>query len=130
VRLSVTRQNPRDANTGLVLLRRAKNFASLGVVKQYGAWKVGGEWQYSGARTDVDINSGARTRLAPYDVANLTASYPFDPHFDLNARVDNLFNRTTCWRTATTRWVAPYLLVSAITEVPERAAVASLRLFC
>jgi vitamin B12 transporter len=44
-------------------------------------------------RTDVDINSGARTRLAPYDVANLTASYPFDPHFDLNARVDNLFNR-------------------------------------
>jgi vitamin B12 transporter len=93
VKLSVTRQNPRDANTGLVLLRRAKNFASLGVVKQYGAWKVGGEWQYSGVRTDVDIISGARTRLAPYDVANLTASYPFDPHFDLTARVDNLFNR-------------------------------------
>jgi vitamin B12 transporter len=93
VKLSMTRQNPRDANTGLILLRRAKNFASLGVVKQYGTWKVGGEWQYSGARTDSDINTAVRTRLAAYDIANLTASYPFNAHFDLTARVDNLFNR-------------------------------------
>jgi len=93
VRLSVTRQNPRDANTGLTLLRRAKNFASLGVVKQYGALKMGGEWQYSGVRTDVDINTSARTRLAPYDVVNLTAGYAMSEHLELSARVDNLFNR-------------------------------------
>lgn len=93
LRLSVTRQNPRDASTGQTLLRRAKNFASLGVVKQYGALKMGGEWQYSGVRTDYDINTGGRTKLAPYDVANLTANYALDQHFELSARVDNLFNR-------------------------------------
>ncbi|MBI5006703.1 MAG: TonB-dependent receptor [Nitrosomonadales bacterium] len=93
VRLSVTRQNPRDANTGQILLRRARNFASLGVVKRYGALRVGGEWQYSGVRTDIDINTFARTRLAPYDVANLTAGYAMSEHLELSARVDNLFNR-------------------------------------
>jgi vitamin B12 transporter len=92
-KLSVTRQNPRDANTGQILSRRARNFASLGVVKQYGALKLGGEWQYSGARADIDINTFAPVRLAPYDVANLTLSYTLDPHMDLNARVDNVFNR-------------------------------------
>ncbi|MBI4807388.1 MAG: TonB-dependent receptor [Nitrosomonadales bacterium] len=93
VKLSVTRQNPRDANTGQTLLRRARNFASLVVVKQYGALKMGGEWQYSGVRTDIDINSFARTTLAPYDLANLTANYALDQHFELSVRVDNLFNR-------------------------------------
>ncbi len=92
-KLSVTRQNPRDANTGQTLLRRAKNFANLGVVKQYGALKLGGEWQYSGARADIDINTLAPVRLSPYDVANLTASYTLDAHTELNARVGNLFNR-------------------------------------
>lgn len=92
-KLSVTRQNPRDANTGQILRKRARNFASLGVVKQYGALKLGGEWQYSGARSDIDINTYAPVKLAPYDVANLTVSYTLDPHMELNARVDNLFNR-------------------------------------
>ncbi|MBI5891596.1 MAG: TonB-dependent receptor [Nitrosomonadales bacterium] len=93
MKLSVTRQNPRDARTGQALLRRAKNFAGLAVVKQFGALKAGGEWQYSGVRADIDINTFGRTTLAPYDVANLTLSYAVDPHFDLQARVDNVFNR-------------------------------------
>jgi vitamin B12 transporter len=92
-KLSFTRQNPRDVGTGEVLLRRAKKFASLGIVKQYGALKLGGEWQYSGERTDIDINTFSRTTLASYYLANITANYMLDPHFELSARVDNLFNR-------------------------------------
>jgi vitamin B12 transporter len=93
VRLAATRQNPRDAKSGQTLLRRAKNFSSLGVTQQFGMLQVGGEWQHSGARTDGDIATFERTTLAAYDVANLTASYKLNPHFDLSARVDNLFNR-------------------------------------
>lgn len=93
VKLAATQQNPRDAKTGQALLRRAKNFSSAGVAQQLGMVKVGGEWQHSGAREDIDINTFARTRLTAYDVVNLTASYALDKHFDLSARVDNLFNK-------------------------------------
>lgn len=92
-RLAVTQQNPRDAQTGQTLLRRAKNFSSAGITQQLGALKVGGEWQHSGVRSDVDIETFARTSLAAYDLVNLTANYALDKHFELSARVDNLFNR-------------------------------------
>jgi vitamin B12 transporter len=93
VRLAITRQDPRDADTSQPLLRRANNFSSAGVTRRLGMLKVGGEWQHSGARTDVDINTFARVTLAAYDVANLTANYSMDEHFELTARVDNIFNR-------------------------------------
>jgi vitamin B12 transporter len=75
------------------LLRRAKSFSSLGVNQQLGAWKVGCEWQHSGERVDIDINTFMHTTLAAYDVVNVTANYALDKHFDLSVRVDNLFNR-------------------------------------
>lgn len=90
---SLTLQNPRDVNSGNILLRRAKSHANLGVMQQLGAVKVGAEWQHSSARTDIDINTYARTSLAAYDVVNLTASYALDQRLDLTARVDNLFNK-------------------------------------
>lgn len=93
VRLAATWQNPRDADTGQSLLRRARHFSSAGVTRRFGAVKLGGEWQHNGARTDIDINTFARTALAAYDVVNLTAGYAMDEHFELTARVDNLFNR-------------------------------------
>lgn len=93
VKAALTQQNPRDAQTGLALLRRAKSFANLGVTQRLGAWQVGGEWQHSGVRTDIDINTFARTTLAGYDVVNLTARYELDKQLDLSLRVDNLFNK-------------------------------------
>ena len=93
VRLAATRQHPRDANTGESLLRRASNFSSAGITQSLGKLKVGGEWQHSGARTDVDINTFSRVMLAAYDLANLTAIYSMNEHLELSARVDNLFNR-------------------------------------
>jgi vitamin B12 transporter len=93
VRLAATWQNPHDTLTGDVLLRRARHFSSVGVTRQVGALKLGGEWRHSGERTDVDINTFARTALAPYDVINLTANYAFDRALSLSARVDNLFDQ-------------------------------------
>jgi len=95
VRLAATRQNPRDVQTGLPLLRRAKLFSSAAVTRQYGALNVGGEWQHSGAREDSHITAypAQRLVLAAYDVINLTANYTLDKQLVLSARVDNLFDR-------------------------------------
>ncbi len=93
VKAALTLQNPRDTQTGQALLRRAKSFANLGVTQKLGAWQVGGEWQHSGARADIDINTFARTTLAGYDVVNLTARYELDKQLGLSLRVDNLFNK-------------------------------------
>jgi vitamin B12 transporter len=92
-RLTATRQHPRDALTGQPLLRRARDFFSAGFTREIGTLKVGGEWQHSGVREDVDIETFARTTLAAYDVVNLTANYALDRHFTLSARVDNLLDR-------------------------------------
>ncbi len=92
VRLAATQQNPRDAKTGQTLLRRAKNFSSVGMTQQLGALKLGGQWQHSGERADIGITTFARTTLAAYDVVNLTASYALDKQLALSLRVDNLFN--------------------------------------
>ena len=93
VKANMTMQNPRDISTGQLLLRRAKLFANLSISQQLGALKIGGEWQYSDKRADIDINTFARTILAAYDVMNLTANYTLTKRIDLLARVDNLFNQ-------------------------------------
>ncbi|MEO8331281.1 MAG: TonB-dependent receptor [Gallionella sp.] len=93
VKAALTSQNPRDANTGQALLRRAKLFANLGMTQQLGNWKVGGEWQYSGTREDYDINTFARTTLDSYNVVNITAHHDLSKQLKLALRADNLFNR-------------------------------------
>ncbi len=93
VKAALTLQNPRDTQTGLALLRRAKSYGNLGVTQQIEGWKVGGELQYSDTRADIDINTFARTTLNSYNVVNLTANYALDKRLNLSLRADNLFNR-------------------------------------
>jgi len=93
VKAAITTQNPRDTDTGQMLLRRAKIFANLALLQQFGIWKVGGEWQYSGKREDYDINTFARTTLASYSLVNLTANYDISKQLKLSLRADNLFDR-------------------------------------
>ncbi len=95
VKAALTSQNPRDTQTGLALLRRAKLFSNLGVTQQLSTWKVGGEWQYSGAREDNDIIAFPTQRviLPAYNVVNLTANYDINKQLKLSLRADNLFNQ-------------------------------------
>ncbi len=88
LRASATFQNPRDANTGLVLVRRAKEFGNFGVNQDFGVLNLGAEVRYSGARQD-----GVNT-LPGYQLLNLTARYQIDKNLNLSARVGNLFNRS------------------------------------
>ncbi len=93
VKAALTSQNPRDTQNGLALVRRAKSFSNLGVTQQLGTWKVGGEWQYSGAREDNHITVGQRVTLASYNLVNLTANYDINKQLKLSLRADNLFNQ-------------------------------------
>jgi len=93
VKLAMTQQNPRDTQTGQTLLRRAKLFSNLAVSQQMGAWRIGGEWQYSGERQDIDINTFNRTTLGSYNLVNLITQYKLDKHLDVSLRADNLFNQ-------------------------------------
>jgi vitamin B12 transporter len=93
IKANATMQNPRDMATGNTLLRRAKRLANLMVSKSFGAWEGGGEWQYSGVRQDVDINTFAPVTLPAYQLFNLNARYQVEKSLSVSARIDNLFNK-------------------------------------
>lgn len=93
INAALTLQDPRDDRTGVALLRRAKSYGNVGVTDQLGAWRVGSEMQYSGARADIDINTYNRTTLGSYYLVNLTANYAISKQLDLSLRAGNLFDR-------------------------------------
>lgn len=87
LKANLTLQNPRDSDTGLVLSRRAKQFASVAASHDLGVLNMGVEGRYSGERQD-----GTHT-LSSYSLFNLIGRYTIDKHLNLSARVDNVFNR-------------------------------------
>ncbi|MDW8324876.1 MAG: TonB-dependent receptor [Burkholderiales bacterium] len=93
VALSLTAQDPHDADTGLPLLRRAKRLGSLSLRHAPGPWSLAVEVKASGARQDVHATTFARTRLPGYAVVNLSGGYRLSDAVSLNARIDNLFDR-------------------------------------
>ena len=95
VRASLTLQDPTDDSTGQRLVRRARTMASLGASLPLGAWQLGGDLRFTGARPDTAFNPA----LASYVVANLQARYALTPELALTGRIDNLFDRDyqTAW---------------------------------
>jgi vitamin B12 transporter len=93
LKIAITSQNPRDANTGARLLRRAKFFSNVSIIRPAGDWKIGAEWQYSGAREDTDINTFSRVKLDSYKLLNLTARYKLNQQMEVSLRADNVFNQ-------------------------------------
>lgn len=91
LKANATWQNPRDTATGLVLPRRAKEYASFAASHVFGAWDAGAELRHSGARKNSNFDNFV---LPGYQLASLNATYKIDAHFNLSARVDNLFNRS------------------------------------
>lgn len=90
IKAALTLQHPRDANTGRDLIRRSRKYGNIGLTQQLGAWKIGGEWQYSGTRPDVDMTTGTPVALPSYNVFNLSAGYTINKQFKLMLRADNL----------------------------------------
>jgi len=92
VRAKATFQDPVDEATGKLLPRRARQYGTLAVSRDAGAWRLGGEVVASGARFDRP-GEDPSTRMHGYGLLNLTASYAFNRVLALRARWNNVFNR-------------------------------------
>ena len=87
-----TLQNPKDVTTGKLLVRRAKEYGSVGIDKTIGATKLGAQWVLSSARFDRAGEIPAR-RMGGYGLLNLTSSYALAKDWTVSARLNNAFDR-------------------------------------
>lgn len=93
LRLSLTLQDPRDAQTGETLLRRAMRLGSVSLARNAGPWSWQAELKASGDRQDIHVTTFNRIRNPGYAVVNLSARYALRPDLSLAARIDNLLDR-------------------------------------
>ena len=91
-RLSATLdlQAPKDANTGKLLARRARQYGSVRADTQWSNWNFGVGVQASGQRYDNASNTKA---LAGYALLNLDAQYVISRELKLQFNLDNAFDR-------------------------------------
>lgn len=87
-----TLQNPEDVTTGKLLVRRAKEYGSVGIDKTIGTTKLGAQWVLSGERFDRAGEVPA-SRMGGYGLLNLTASYALAKDWTASARLNNAFDR-------------------------------------
>jgi vitamin B12 transporter len=87
---SIDWQNPHSLDTGKLLARRAKRYATLGADTTVAGWTLGAELQAASHRYDDDANT---TVLGGYTTASLYASKRLARDWTLSARVDNLANK-------------------------------------
>ena len=86
LRGSVDWQDPRDLDTDLLLVQRARNYGTLGVDWRLGGWLLGAEVQASAQRY---ANAANTQVLAGYGLLNLSASTALGHDITLVARLDN-----------------------------------------
>jgi vitamin B12 transporter len=83
-----THQDPRDANTGTLLVRRARNHGRVGAAVDLGAVRAGADFHASDARFDSAANAPT-TRMGGYGLLTLHASWAVTPELNLGARILN-----------------------------------------
>ncbi|HSB98466.1 MAG TPA: TonB-dependent receptor, partial [Burkholderiaceae bacterium] len=86
--LEWTHQSPRDADSGLLLVRRARDHGRAGIAYDGGVWRVGGDLTASGERFDSAANTPA-SRMGGYGLLSLYANWSVTPEVTLGARVLN-----------------------------------------
>ncbi|OQA33066.1 MAG: Vitamin B12 transporter BtuB precursor [Betaproteobacteria bacterium ADurb.Bin341] len=87
---NATAQNPRDATTGRLLIRRAKRYATLGAIYEGHGWQAGAEWKLSSQRYDDADNT---RQLGGYGTFSLHGRYALSKEASLFARADNIFDK-------------------------------------
>jgi vitamin B12 transporter len=89
---SLNLDRPRDQDTGLPLLRRADANLKLSAGYVQGPWSASADWQRTGARDDLDILTGDRVQLSPYNLARLALRRDLGSRVQVFLRLENLFN--------------------------------------
>lgn len=82
--------DPRDADSGKILPRRARNYGMIALGQRLGPYEWRVEMQASGNRYDDLKNTN---RLAGYALVNLYGAYHLSGDWSLFARINNLFDR-------------------------------------
>jgi len=83
-----THQDPRDADTGALLVRRARNHGRVGAAFDIGALRVGADLHASSARFDSAVNAPG-TRMGGYGVVTAHAHYAFSSELGIGLRIVN-----------------------------------------
>jgi vitamin B12 transporter len=97
-RIEGSLQNPEDLSDGTELLRRAKESATLALVRKAGSSEYSADVLLSGPRMDTDFEStppyaDLPVRLGGYALVNLAARWALSPSFSLQARLENALDR-------------------------------------
>jgi len=106
--------SPEDANTGLVLARRAKRYGTLRADTTLSNWTFGGTVQFSGQRFNDAANKQA---LGGYALLNLDVQYRINPTLRLQLNLDNVTDRN--YTTATGYASAPRTAFVGLRYTPK-----------
>ncbi len=89
--LAYTYQDARDGDSGIRLVRRARNIATASLERQMGAWRIGSELRAQDGRfSTFDTPS---SYMGGYGIAKLYASYAVSKEVTVMARLDNITNK-------------------------------------
>jgi vitamin B12 transporter len=91
LRASMDWHDPRDLDSGKTLRRRARRLANVGAETRLAGWTLGSEVQAVGRRFD---NAGNTRALGGYALVGVYASKPIAAGWVLDARLDNLGDKT------------------------------------
>jgi vitamin B12 transporter len=94
---SLSWHDPRNRDTGKVLVRRARQLATLTADTRAAGWLLGAELQAAGHRWD---NAANTQRMGGYGLLHLSAERALMPGLALQLRVDNVADKA--WETART----------------------------
>lgn len=106
--------SPKNADTGLVLNRRARQHGSLRVETEFSGWSVGGAALFSAYRMD---GSSSKVRLGGYTTLALDAQKTIAPGVTLLIQSENLTNKK--YETAAGYNSAPRTVFVALKWVPS-----------
>jgi vitamin B12 transporter len=87
---NLTLQQPEDGNSGKLLINRAERHGAVKLSRDLGAWKLAGEWVFSGKRY---ADAGNTLKMGGYGLVNASADYALGKEWSLQARINNLFDR-------------------------------------
>jgi vitamin B12 transporter len=93
LRLGATRLDAEDRDSGLPLLRRPRESASVVLTARPGAWTLNLTTRHVGARADVDPVTFARRDNPGYTRLDLAAQWRLDERWAPYLRIENLADR-------------------------------------
>lgn len=93
-KLSAVAQDPKNAESGARLARRAKEYGSIGLTKTAMGVDWGSNVIWSGNRTDIHVVSSAPVTNSSFTVVNLTASKKLTREWTGKIRIENAFDET------------------------------------